>query len=132
MNFIRWNWENYWLTWKRSFDFRGVTPRNRFWSFVIVEFLLMLLYILPVYFLIVLVGQGKPITDTPWGGFFGLLLGLFVGFFGASILPLFSCQVRRIRDATGRGAWILLGFIPYAGNLIVTVLSLYPTRKRLN
>ena len=131
MGFIRWSWENYWLTWRKSFDFRGMTTRSRFWSFVLVEILMLLAYALCFSGLVALVSQGKPISNPPWVDFFKLLLGIFVTFFTASVLPLLSCQTRRIRDATGRGAWMFLGLIPWAGSLFTTILSLYPTRKSL-
>ncbi|WP_370521511.1 DUF805 domain-containing protein [Synechococcus sp. LTW-R] len=77
------------------------------------------------------VGQGEPITGTPWEPFFQFLFVIYFIFFIGSFVPFLSCQVRRIRDASGRGLWILLGLIPYAGGLALTVITLYPTRKSL-
>ena len=68
MGFIRWSWENYWLTWRKSFDFRGVTTRSRFWSFVLVEILLLIAYALCFSGLVALVSQGKPISNPAMGG----------------------------------------------------------------
>ena len=131
MDFIRWSWENYWLMWRKSFDFRGVTPRNQYWAFFIVQ---MVLIVGPLLFFGLkthVFGQGEAITVTPWEPFFQFLFGIYFIFFIGSFVPLLSSQVRRIRDASGRGLWILLGLIPYAGGLVLTVITLYPTRKSL-
>ena len=128
MKFIHWSWENYWLMWRKSFDFRGVTPRNRFWAFVFVEYFLIFAFMAFYVLLHYLVLQGKPLTGTPWEAFLEFVIATFIGIVAASCLPILSCQVRRIRDATGHWAWILLGLLPF-GSIAVAVLSLYPTRK---
>ena len=50
------------------------------------------------------------------------------GLFLASFFPLISAQVRRVRDATGNGAYYLLIIIPFLGGIAVTVMTLLPSR----
>ncbi len=81
--------------------------------------LLLLLVYVP---LIVLMGIGMAMgtRDHPSALFFLALVVLaLVGL--AAIIPCLAVQVRRFHDQDKSGWFVLLGFIPYVGSLIVLV-----------
>jgi uncharacterized membrane protein YhaH (DUF805 family) len=86
-------------------------PRSEYWWFALFSFLA---YI-PA---IVLIG----LTQTAWP-----LLGWFllVG------LPTVSASVRRLHDTDRRGWWMLLGFIPFGGFVLIVFYCL-PSRPGPN
>ena len=134
MGFIRWNWENYCLMWRKSFDFRGVTPRNQYWGFSLVQIVLIFGGLLLFNIAISLAGQGKPLTlaGPPHEPLLIFLFVVYLMYSWGSFLPGLSSQTRRIRDATGHWAWMLLIFIPWLGILATSVICLCPTRKSLD
>ncbi|MGP9694559.1 DUF805 domain-containing protein [Brachybacterium sp. AOP25-B2-12] len=54
-------------------------------------------------------------------------MGLIIGV--ATIIPTFALTVRRLHDANFSGLFLLLGFVPFIGGLIVTILLLMPDRE---
>lgn len=55
------------------------------------------------------------------------VMGLIIGV--ATIIPTFALTVRRLHDANFSGLFLLLGFVPFIGGLIVTILLLMPDRE---
>ena len=53
---------------------------------------------------------------------------IWFGLFLASFFPLIAAQVRRVRDATGNGAYYLLVLIPFLGGLAVTAITFLPSK----
>jgi uncharacterized membrane protein YhaH (DUF805 family) len=88
---------------KRYADFEGRSQRKEYWMF-------MLGYVLAAIVLGFLVVIVRPVGLGLLG-----LLGL------AIIVPSIAVQVRRFHDQDKSGWFVLLGFIPYIGWLIVVV-----------
>lgn len=61
-------------------------------------------------------------------------LGLLVYFVWllAVTLPTFTLTLRRVRDATGTGWWLLLVFVPFIGWIIILVIALVPSKPVLD
>jgi len=53
----------------------------------------------------------------------GIGMGLFSGiYFIAVLIPAIAVSVRRLHDSSLSGFWILLGFIPIVGAIILIIL----------
>lgn len=105
--------EFYFAAWRRTFDFEGVASRTEFWSFWLITLALPLviwLFWWPIPLAVILLGVATV------------------------ILPILSVLVRRVRDATGSG-WFILMLIAFSVNpLFPIAVLLSPSRdvKRLD
>lgn len=92
------------LPFKRYADFSGRSRRKEYWMFF--------LLIIAAYFVIAIVGSilGETAMSV-------LLLIFALGV----IVPSLAVQVRRFHDQDKSGWFVLLGFIPLVGGLIVLV-----------
>jgi len=100
---------------KRFAEFSGRSRRKEYWMFV----LLQMLILIPVAILAIL--MGGPVEDpaNPLGSTAILIvLGAYLLVF---FIPGLAVQVRRFHDQDKSGWFILLGFIPYVGSLILLV-----------
>ena len=100
---------------KRYAEFSGRSRRKEYWMFV----LLQMLILIPVACLAIL--MGGPVKDpaNPFGSTAMLIvLGVY---FLVFFIPGLAVQVRRFHDQDKSGWFILLGFIPYVGSLILLV-----------
>lgn len=84
---------------KQYVDFNGRARRTEYWAFNLVNFViaLVLCYI-----------------NINLSYIFGLLM----------FLPSLSVQVRRLHDISRSGWWVLIGIVPFVGNLVLFVFSL--------
>ena len=100
---------------KRYAEFSGRSRRKEYWMFV----LLQMLILIPVAILAIL--MGGPVEDpaNPLGST-AILIVLGV-YFLVFFIPGLAVQVRRFHDQDKSGWFILLGFIPYVGSLILLV-----------
>jgi uncharacterized membrane protein YhaH (DUF805 family) len=100
---------------KRFAEFSGRSRRKEYWMFV----LLQMLILIPVAILAIL--MGGPVEDpaNPLGST-AILIVLGV-YFLVFFIPGLAVQVRRFHDQDKSGWFILLGFIPYVGSLILLV-----------
>ena len=103
---------------KRYADFEGRSRRTEYWMFT--------LFVLIVYAVlagIAFIGGDFARTQpgTPPSTGFWIALGLFMLFVLAVLIPSIAVQVRRFHDQDKSGWFVLLGFIPYIGGLIVLV-----------
>lgn len=62
----------------------------------------------------------------------GLVLGLFALYALAIFIPSLAVQVRRFHDQDKSGWFVLLGFIPYVGGIIVLVFMCLEGTKGKN
>ena len=107
--------EFYFAAWRRAFDFRGVASRMEYWSFVLVN--------LVIYLVLSAILSSDRLSDS----FTALVLILC---WVILLVPSLSLLIRRVRDATGRGRFALLGLIPFTGLILVTGISLFPARDQ--
>jgi uncharacterized membrane protein YhaH (DUF805 family) len=96
---------------KHYADFKGRATRQEFWMFVLFHFLFLTSIVI---LLSILLASG---FLNVWNvGFVFLLINIGL------ILPSISMTVRRLHDTGHSGWWVLLGFVPYLGGLVVAVL----------
>lgn len=99
---------------RRYADFSGRSRRKEYWMFtlgvvIVVAFLM---------FLMILTGGFA--AEQAGGG--SLLFFWVLVLFGVAVfIPSLAVQVRRFHDQDKSGWFVLLGFIPYVGGLIVLV-----------
>ena len=89
---------------KRYADFSGRSRRKEYWMFV--------LFVVIVYVVLALLGSALGATAAT------ALLGIFAL---GILIPSIAVQVRRFHDQGKSGWFVLLGFIPLVGGLIVLV-----------
>lgn len=106
------------MPYRRYADFTGRSRRKEYWMFVLLS-----LIVAAVALAMMFGGMGgldeagaPRISATSYVGI-GLLSVWGLG----SIIPSIAVQVRRFHDQDRSGWFVLLGFIPYVGGLIVLV-----------
>ncbi len=105
---------------RRYADFSGRSRRTEYWMFT-------LGYVIALVVLGILMAIGGALSDS--NGVSGLsvtaiaVLGIVVL---ALFIPSLAVQVRRFHDQDKSGWFVLLGFIPYIGGLIVIVFMCLP------
>jgi len=113
---------------KRYADFSGRSRRKEYWMFALLQLI--------VIFAIAIIGGvlGAFSPDASGGMSFGggLMLGLFGLYALAIIVPSIAVQVRRFHDQDKSGWFVLLGFIPYIGGIIVLVFMCLDGTKGKN
>lgn len=94
-------------------NFSDRAPRAEYWWFVLLQ---MIVLGLPLAGLFATVGGGENLFGLGRGMLAAMaLIGL------ALLVPNLAVQVRRLHDQDRSGWFILLGFIPYIGGLIMLV-----------
>jgi uncharacterized membrane protein YhaH (DUF805 family) len=86
-------------------DFHGRAPRSEYWYFVLA---------------LVLLGVAVGLVCGLSGSKTAIFIGIGLMALGA-FLPSLAAQVRRLHDTNSSGWWVLVGFIPYVGGLIMIV-----------
>ena len=113
----------YWMTLplKRYADFSGRSRRKEFWMFALFQFLVML-----VPLLLMMAGMPSDAMEAGMSavGMIGVVLVILIAL--ALIIPGLAVQVRRFHDQDKSGWFVLLGFIPYVGGLIMLIFMLLP------
>lgn len=99
---------------KRYADFQGRSRRKEFWMFV-------LGYVIVFAVLGVLAAITGGFENDEPSGFGVIFIGLMVLVALALFIPSLAVQVRRFHDQDKSGWFVLLGFIPYVGGLIILV-----------
>jgi uncharacterized membrane protein YhaH (DUF805 family) len=89
------------------FDFNGRSSRSEFWYFQ--------LYVIFVFLLFVIIADNFKSTE---------IIGYFFAFFFilALLIPMVSTRFRRLHDTNKSGWYLLIGFIPIIGNLIMLIM----------
>ena len=93
---------------KKYADFSGRSRRKEYWFFVLFGFLI------NIVLAVIDVKSGTLIR----GAGLGLLGGLYVL---ATIVPSWAVAVRRLHDTNRTGWWLLIGFIPLIGTIVLIV-----------
>ncbi len=113
---------------KRYADFSGRSRRKEYWMFALLQLI--------IIFAIAIIGGilGAFSPDASGGMSFGggLMFGLFGLYALAIIVPSIAVQVRRFHDQDKSGWFVLLGFIPYIGGIIVLVFMCLDGTKGKN
>ena len=100
---------------KRYADFSGRSRRKEYWMFVLFQ----ILVLVPLAVLFVAFGGPGDDPSDPFGGI--TLLIISVLYLLVFLIPGIAVQVRRFHDQDKSGWFILLGFIPYVGGIILFV-----------
>ncbi|ATN32513.1 hypothetical protein ACO34A_01650 [Rhizobium sp. ACO-34A] len=88
----------------RYFDFAGRSTRSEFWLFTLTLMILMVIAI-----------AVDSAIESP-----GVLAGLV---YAAHVIPSFSVTVRRLHDIDRSGWWVLIGFVPLVGSIVLLVFA---------
>ena len=114
---------------KHYADFAGRSRAAEIWSFQLGQ----LIVVATVYALFAALvgfeqgaGTGRPVFA------FQVLMALLAVFLLGTLVPLVAIQVRRFHDQAMSGWFLLLGFIPYLGSLILLVFLCRPGTKGPN
>ncbi|MEQ5788675.1 DUF805 domain-containing protein [Erythrobacter sp. NFXS35] len=99
---------------KRYADFQGRSRRKEYW-----------LFLLAVVIAVIIVGVIEAVLGLSGlvGDAYGPLSLLLIV---AIIIPSLAVQVRRFHDQDKSGWFVLIGFIPFVGSLIVFVFMCLP------
>jgi uncharacterized membrane protein YhaH (DUF805 family) len=108
---------------KRYADFTGRSRRMEYWMFSLGLAIAVLLFVFVVFALVdVTETRDSPAAIILFAGL-GILAWL------AIIVPSFAVSVRRFHDQDLSGWFVLLGFIPYIGGLVMIVFMCLPGTK---
>ena len=112
---------NYFDGWHRCCSLGGKSTRSEFWTFNIVNALLIgLVYLLAINGLIFEVDTSLRLLDS--------LLNIIIFLIPVPLFAASICvSVRRLRDAGYPGLFILFGLIPGAGLIILLIFYLMPS-----
>lgn len=113
--------KTYFDGWKRTFSFKGNSTRAQFWTFNILNAILIyLVYFFMLADLLSGNGSGGDLIDE---------LSIFLLVFTIPYLfASWTIAVRRLHDS-GRSGWcLLLGLIPVVGWIILLVFYLSPSK----
>ena len=100
---------------KKYAQFDGRARRKEYWMFALINFLIEIVFLLVV----VLAAAAMSHSDNPGAAM--LLLIPFYLYAFAIFIPALAVTVRRLHD-TGKSGWfVLLGFVPIVGGIIVLV-----------
>jgi uncharacterized membrane protein YhaH (DUF805 family) len=121
----------------RYADFRGRARRKEFWSFACLYVVLVVAATIAGLVADTLLdnlhqvqaggGADSSFKGEPW-----ITLTVWVVLALASVVPILSLTVRRIHDIGLPGWFVLLGFVPSIGNLIMIVFTLVPSQRHDN
>lgn len=100
---------------KRYADFSGRSRRKEYWMFVLFQMLLLV----PIMLMAILLGGPSEDPADPFGSIAVLIV--VAVYFLVFLIPGIAVQVRRFHDQDKSGWFILLGFIPYVGGIILFV-----------
>ncbi|MCJ7997999.1 DUF805 domain-containing protein [Rhizobium cremeum] len=89
---------------RRYFDFAGRSTRSEFWLFTLALMILMVIAI-----------AVDSAIESP-----GVLAGLV---YVAHVIPSLSVTARRLHDIDRSGWWVLIGFVPLVGSIILLVFA---------
>lgn len=127
---------NIWQWWvhvlKKDYaNFSGRARRKEYWSFVLVNALILAALFVPLVIIIGVFGEDSAPADV-FAVFAGLgMLVLLLGTF----IPSIAVGIRRLHDSGKSGWWILLAVIPivnYVGGIVILVFNLFDGTPQAN
>jgi uncharacterized membrane protein YhaH (DUF805 family) len=99
---------NYLAPWKKYATFSGRARRAEYWTFVLVNWVVLLVLEIPGF-------SGGKVGPTVYvAGILGLAL----------IIPTLAVIVRRLHDTGRSGGWFFIVFVPFIGGLWLLILTL--------
>ena len=110
---------------KRYADFSGRSRRLEYWMFSLG---LAIFFVLVVTCVIAIAVAGQN-SDRALPVAMVLFVGLAMIAWLAVLVPSIAVQVRRFHDQDLSGWFVLLGFIPYVGGLVILVFMCLPGTK---
>lgn len=97
--------------------FSGRSRRNEYWSFMLINTIIALVYIGMLFF-------GAYISSGDESVFNGIQMitnVLYYGYGIASLVPGLAVTIRRLHDIGKSGWWYLIGLIPFVGSIVLIV-----------
>ena len=108
--------------WRKYFDFVGVSTRTEYWTFTLINLAVGLVLILG-WFLTGPTNENNQLQPN-------LFWFLWLAFSLVALIPSVTAAIRRVRDSTGSGLWMLLWLIPLVGGIVVFVMTLMPSKQQ--
>ncbi|TWH99990.1 uncharacterized membrane protein YhaH (DUF805 family) [Luteimonas cucumeris] len=93
---------------KNYFNFQGRARRKEYWMFVLFNIIISIV--------LVFVDKATGTYDEQYGA--GLIGGLYAL---AVLIPGIAVSVRRLHDRNKSGWWLLIGFVPLIGAIVLLV-----------
>jgi len=110
---------------KRYADFNGRSRRTEYWMFHLAIVIALFAVVAGIF--------ASVATPRDQPGEFPVALGILIGVFTIAwlglIIPSLAVQVRRFHDQDLSGWFVLLGFVPYVGALVIIVFMCLPGTK---
>jgi uncharacterized membrane protein YhaH (DUF805 family) len=107
---------------KKYAEFSGRARRLEFWMFGLFIFVVEIAYVV----LLRATGNLAPAGYGQLNGVGMALVGVFSLFFLAVLVPSFAVTFRRLHDTNRSAWWLLVGFIPAIGVLVLLVFYFLP------
>jgi uncharacterized membrane protein YhaH (DUF805 family) len=107
---------------KKYAQFSGRARRSEFWLFSLFIFLVEIVY----FVLMGVTGNFGPAGYTQLNGIGVALAGLFSLFFLGIFIPSIAVTFRRLHDTNRSAWWLLIGFLPFLGALVLLVFYFLP------
>lgn len=116
---------------RNVFVYRGRASRPAYWWFVL--FLVIFDIALEFIFILMNALSGGGSSGASVGSVAAFLLVVIFSFFAIYLeLVLLALLVRRLHDIDKSGWWILIGFVPFAGAIILLIFTLRQGTPELN
>lgn len=112
-------WEAYAMGWSRFTDFNGRSRRLEYWSWSLINTIILVLFVTLM---------GTSIDARGSLGFWSVAFSLY---FFACLIPGFALSIRRLHDIGLSGWWVIVSVVPYA-SLLLIVFSLVDSQKGTN
>jgi uncharacterized membrane protein YhaH (DUF805 family) len=102
---------------RRYADFTGRANRSEYWLFTLFVFLVAMG--IAILNAVAAIAMGRQAASLVFGALYALfLIGSFV--------PSLAVQFRRLHDIDRSAWWVLIGFLPLIGGLVLLVFDLLP------
>lgn len=116
---------------RNVFAYRGRASRPAYWWFVL--FLVIFDFALEFIFILMNALSGGGGSGASVGTVAAFLLVIIFSFFAIYLeLVLLALLVRRLHDIDKSGWWVLKGFVPFAGAIILLIFTLREGTPELN